>query len=200
MNYFHLFCIKLVRYLLKPLSFLPAIIVMVAIYHFSAQTGSESSRLSYRVSHKIVTLTDEVAEKNWSDAQIEAQTQHIHYYVRKGAHMTEYFILAACVAFPLYVYGVRGFKLIFFAGLFCLGFAATDEYHQSFVSGRGSSPRDVAIDSAGILPGILCTMLIGWIGRKTVFAPLSLEKHNKEYAAWEEDQRRQKKRRRHRRS
>ncbi len=195
MNYFHLFCVKLARYLLKPLSFLPAIIVMVAIYHFSAQSGAESSRLSYRVSHKIVTLTDRIAGKGWSEEEITAETQRIHYYVRKGAHMTEYFILAACVAFPFYVYGVRGFKLIFFVGLFCVAFAATDEYHQSFVSGRGASPKDVAIDSIGILPGILCTMLIGWIGRKTLFAPLSLEKHNKEYAAWEEEQRTRKRRR-----
>ncbi|MBE5846707.1 MAG: VanZ family protein [Lachnospiraceae bacterium] len=200
MNYFHLFCVKLARYLLKPLSFLPAIVVMVAIFHFSSQTGPESSQLSYRVSHKIVTLTDRIADKGWSEEEIGAQTQRIHYYVRKGAHMTEYFILAACVAFPLYVYGIRGLKLIIFAGVFCVGFAATDEYHQSFVSGRGASPRDVAIDSIGIFPGILCTMLVGWIGRKTLFAPLSLEKHNREYAAWEEEQEKRKRRSRGRRS
>ena len=200
MSYFQLFCVKLARYLLKPLSFLPAIIVMIAIYHFSSQTGAESSRLSYRVSHRIVTLTDRLDDKGWSEAEIVAQTEHIHYYVRKFAHMTEYFILAACVAFPLYVYGIRGFKLIFFAGIFCVGFAAMDEYHQSFVSGRGASPRDVAIDSIGILPGILATMLIGWIGRKTLFAPLSLEKHNQEYAAWEEEQDKRKHRKRARRS
>ena len=36
-------------------------------------------------------------------------------------------------------------------GAFCIsvGFAALDEYHQSFVEGRNGSPVDVAIDALG---------------------------------------------------
>ena len=44
------------------------------------------------------------------------------------------------------------------AGLFCVGFAAFDEYHQSFVRGRGPSKRDVAIDSIGIFIGIVLVL------------------------------------------
>ena len=69
--------------------------------------------------------------------------------------MTEYFILAICLSFPLYVYGVRGFSLFILAGLLSVGFACTDEFHQSFVAGRGPSKRDVMIDSAGALFGII---------------------------------------------
>ena len=40
--------------LLKPLSFLPAILMMYVIYSFSAQTGEVSGQLSYKISYKIV--------------------------------------------------------------------------------------------------------------------------------------------------
>lgn len=73
--------------------------------------------------------------------------------------MTEYCILAICISFPLYVYGLRGFWLFIFAGLFCVAFACTDEFHQSFVAGRGPSKTDVAIDSMGALFGIILVQL-----------------------------------------
>ena len=171
---YHLFIKKLLRYLLKPLSFLPAIFVMYLIFSFSAQDGVQSAELSYKISHKIVVVADRELEKNWNEEQIAAQTERIHYYVRKMAHVMEYFVLAVTVAFPLYVYKVRGIWLLFVAGTFCLAFAGLDEYHQSFVVGRGPSLRDVAIDSIGILPGIILVRIVGFIGRKTIFKPLVL--------------------------
>lgn len=176
MKYLGLFIKKLLRYLLKPLSFLPAIIVMYLIFSFSAQDGASSAELSRKISHKVVVMADDALEKGWSDAQIQYYTEKIHYYVRKTAHVTEYFVLAVTVAFPLYVYGVRGIWLVLLAGVFCVSFAGLDEYHQSFVAGRGPSVRDVAIDSIGVLPGILLVRIVGFIGRKTVFRPLAMEK------------------------
>ena len=84
--------------------------------------------------------------------------------------------MGVSVAFPLYVYGVRGMKLIFFAGLFCVGYASLDEFHQSFVHGRGPSPKDVMIDSSGAITGIILTRIVGWTGRMTIFKPLSNHK------------------------
>ena len=176
MKYVGLFIKKLLRYLLKPLSFVPAILVMYLILSFSSQDGVSSARLSLAVSRKVVTVADEVLEKDWDAQQIAHYTERIHYYVRKTAHVTEYFVLAVTVAFPLYVYGVRGLWLVFSAGIFCVSFAGLDEYHQSFVAGRGPSVRDVAIDSIGVLPGIILVRIVGFIGRKTIFRPLALRK------------------------
>lgn len=176
MKYVGLFLKKLIRYLLKPLSFVPAILVMYMIFSFSSQTGVSSAELSRKVSHKVVVTLNTVLEKGWEEPQIELRTEQIHYYVRKTAHVTEYFILAASVAFPLYVYGVRGIWLMLYAGAFCVAFAGLDEYHQSFVAGRGASGRDVMIDSIGIFAGLIVTRIVCFIGRKTIFRPLSLEK------------------------
>lgn len=173
MRYIWLFIKTLLRMLLKPLSFVPAILVMTMIFHFSAQGGADSASLSYKVSKGIVKVADKVLDKDLSEEQIEVYAEHYHYYVRKLAHFTEYFILAVSVAFPLYVYGMRGIWLVIFAGAFCVGFACMDEYHQSFVAGRTPSKRDVVIDSCGAFLGILITRIVGFIGRKTIFAPLA---------------------------
>ncbi|MBQ8189181.1 MAG: VanZ family protein [Lachnospiraceae bacterium] len=173
MKYIWLFIKTLLRTLLKPLSFLPAIVVMVMIFRFSGQEGVDSSALSYKVSKVIVQVADEVLDKNLTEEQIEIYAEKYQYYVRKLAHFAEYFILAVSVAFPLYVYGMRGFPLVVFAGAFCIGFACLDEYHQSFVAGRVASKKDVVIDSCGAFLGIIVTRMVGFIGRKTIFAPLS---------------------------
>lgn len=173
MKYIWLFIKTLLRMILKPLSFVPAILVMAMIFHFSAQGGADSSALSYKVSEGIVRVADKVLDKNLSEAQIEAYADHYHFYVRKLAHFSEYFLLAVSVAFPLYVYGMRGIWLVIFAGAFCVGFACLDEYHQSFVAGRAPSKRDVMIDSCGAFLGIIVTRIVGFIGRKTIFAPLA---------------------------
>jgi VanZ family protein len=68
-------------------------------------------------------------------------------FLRKGAHVTEYAILALLLAralqreVPAFVLGVL--------------YAASDEFHQSFVRGRHGAPLDVAIDSVGLLIGVI---------------------------------------------
>lgn len=176
MKYFFLTIKKMLRFLLKPLSFLPALCMMYLIFSFSAQTGVQSSHLSLKISAKIVSVANRVLELGLDSAQTAHYVQSIHYYVRKLAHVTEYFLLAVSISLPLYVYRLRGFWLVIAAGIFCVGFACLDEYHQSFVAGRGPSAHDVVIDSIGIFTGIYLTRMLGFIGRRTIFAPLSLER------------------------
>ena len=161
----------MIRTLLKPLSFIPAILLMMMIYQFSAQPAEVSSQLSYKVSYKIVETADYVFETNLDYWQMDEWANRIHGVTRKLAHMSEYFALAIAVSFPLYVYGVHGIWLMLLAGIICVGFAAGDEYHQSFVSGRSPSVRDVGIDSFGVFWGIILVRIIGWTGRKTIFRP-----------------------------
>lgn len=150
---------KFILYLLKPFSFVPALVVMYLIFNFSSQTGIESGNLSHEISYKIVSAADRILDKQLGEYDKQLYADKIELPVRKLAHMTEYFILAVCISFPLYVYGVRGFLLLLLAGLFCVGFACTDEFHQSFVAGRGPSKRDVMIDSIGAFFGILVVQI-----------------------------------------
>ena len=162
----------------KPLSFLPALMLMYMIYSFSGETGDISSMTSYRVAHAVVETVNTVTGQHWEEWQINSYSDQLNGIVRKGAHVTEYFLLAIAVSFPQYVYGVRGILLMLLAGIICVGYAFGDEYHQSMVAGRAASTRDVAIDSIGIFFGVILTRLIGWSGRMAITGPAYERKQN----------------------
>lgn len=169
---FQTFMRAVALFLLKSLSFIPALIVMYSIFSFSAQEGTESSQLSYRVSYKAVTVVDRVFDFNLTDKQIDSGIDKIHYYIRKTAHFMEYLILAVSISIPLYVFGIRGIWMILTGLILCTGFACLDEYHQLYVSGRVGSYKDVIIDSSGSLTGIIGTQIVGYILRKCIFDPI----------------------------
>jgi len=131
-----------------------------------------SSAFTYKVSVKAVEIADEILDMELNEEQISRYADRFHHLIRKCGHVLEFFALAVTVALPLYVYGVRGIWLMLLAGFICVGFACLDEYHQTFVSGRVGSRRDVAIDSIGIFAGIILTRMIGWTGRMTIFRAL----------------------------
>ena len=179
MNYFSLFIKKTLRYLLKPLSFVPAFCMLYLILYMSSQEGAASTTMSYQVSKTIVLAYNRVFSKGLSNELLNELIHQIHPFIRKTAHFTEFFTLAITVSFPLYVYKIRGIFLIILGELLCVGVAFLDEYTQSFVSGRNPSYRDVMIDSSGAFCGILIALIICYIGRKTVFKWLSLEDYRK---------------------
>jgi len=78
--------------------------------------------------------------------------------VRKCAHVTEYAILALLLWRALRSGSTLRMKTpgLFSAALLgCALFAASDEFHQSFVKSRTPSVRDVLLDVAGALLGLL---------------------------------------------
>ncbi len=67
---------------------------------------------------------------------------------RKLIHFAEYALLAFLWWRALVTVTSPG-RAALFAFLLASGYAATDEYHQTFVEGRHGTPVDWAIDSAG---------------------------------------------------
>ncbi|MBE5861177.1 MAG: VanZ family protein [Butyrivibrio sp.] len=181
MKYFLLYIKQTLRFVLKPLSFVPAIIMMCLIFTFSSQDADTSSALSYKVGVEVLTVTNDVFDQGWTMSHIAALSEQYQHYIRKLAHFTEYLILAITVAFPLYVYGVRGISLIFMAGFICVGYACLDEYHQSFIAGRTPMKKDIAIDSIGSFIGIIMTRILGFTGRMTLFRPLAYKESERGY-------------------
>ena len=78
------------------------------IYQFSAQEADISTDMSYKVSQKIVSTVNYVFDTGLDEYQISDYAWRINGITRKLAHMTEYFLLAIAMSFPLYVYGLRG--------------------------------------------------------------------------------------------
>jgi VanZ family protein len=67
--------------------------------------------------------------------------------LRKAAHITEYAVLG--------VFLLRALGRELPALGLGIAYAVTDEIHQHFVSGRHSSPFDVAFDACGVTLGLL---------------------------------------------
>ncbi len=95
----------------------------------------------------------------------EPQFRSIHYFIRKSAHFSEYFV------FCLLLYrGVRGGRKGWrwswgLGALFCAaGYSALDEIHQAFVVGRMASAYDSLLDSAGAFAAFAVLWL--WFRRR----------------------------------
>ncbi|MEX1142171.1 MAG: VanZ family protein [Thermoleophilaceae bacterium] len=69
---------------------------------------------------------------------------------RKAAHFGEYFLLTALWWWALRT-KMSSRRALLPALAIAIGYAITDEIHQTFVDGRVGTWRDVAIDSAGAL-------------------------------------------------
>ncbi|HBH46643.1 MAG TPA: hypothetical protein DDX47_04775 [Candidatus Jacksonbacteria bacterium] len=72
--------------------------------------------------------------------------------LRKGAHMVEYGILTWLL---VKVIGKKKQSVLPLAMILAALYAATDEYHQSFISGRDGNWHDWLVDVAGILISFL---------------------------------------------
>jgi len=81
--------------------------------------------------------------------------------IRKAGHVTEYFVSGLLVyrAFRAGSTEPRVLRWAFSSFVFILLFAASDEYHQSFVASRTASFLDVGIDAGGGLVAICVSML-----------------------------------------
>lgn len=148
---------KLLRYL----SVLPAVLMLFFIFRFSAQDGPTSGSLSYRVCCALLSFADRIFSLELSAPAFASRAESMQFFVRKAAHITEYFLLTLFIFLPLLVWipqrtEVETGKLFFLRYLlptFLLSVicAVADEFHQSFVPGRCGTPVDVLVDSIGIV-------------------------------------------------
>lgn len=95
---------------------------------------------------------------------ISAETiAQIQFVVRKTAHVMEYAILAALLWRALRAgvrWQTRMLRLFIAVWFVCAVFAASDEFHQSFVPSRTASPIDVMIDIFGALIGLVICVFV----------------------------------------
>ncbi|MFN0117688.1 MAG: VanZ family protein [Elusimicrobiota bacterium] len=75
------------------------------------------------------------------------------FYLRKGAHVFEFFVLTGFIyrALKITVFPIQSKRIYFYSFLSSLLYAFADEWHQAFVPGRGPSLSDVLFDSVGII-------------------------------------------------
>jgi hypothetical protein len=78
----------------------------------------------------------------------------LDFILRKLAHMTEYALLTALWAWALHPLTRLNLAI---AATIAILYAISDEYHQTFVTGRSGTVRDVIVDALGV--GIAIALL-----------------------------------------
>ena len=137
-----------------------ALVWMCVIFAFSAQTKEESGAVSEGLSYRMVNTTGKLLHLNIDEEKIREIANAIEHFVRKGAHMTEYAILAILLCIWLGRWQMSRTRLACIAGAFTVLYACSDEFHQLFVEGRAGRVNDVLIDSAGAVLGLALFLFI----------------------------------------
>ncbi len=141
-------------------SLIPWILVFVwmfLIFNMSAQPATQSNSLSTEVTEKLTELLNEITPG------VDMNMEQLNHIVRKNAHFFAYLILAILVRNALKKGKISEGKNLLLAIGLCVVYAASDEFHQIFVPGRGPQVKDVFIDSAGAVVGIGIYQLVNKI-------------------------------------
>ena len=143
---------------------------MLVIFISSSQDSEASGKLSGRITEILSGLFPNMSS-------IDAPFEEKDFIIRKLAHFSSYFVL------QLLVYGtvlnLDKFKsktniLISFS--ITVLYACSDEFHQLF-TGRGSSYKDVLLDSAGALLAVFLISAVILYKRKAEKSSRKIE-HN----------------------
>jgi VanZ family protein len=124
--------------------------MMMAIFGFSSKNSRVSDKMSKGLINVVVSGYEKIFNISLNNQEIQDK---LNFIVRKTAHFTEYFILGLF----LYLF-IEEFKITstyWYVALIGLVFAATDEFHQLFVSGRTAKITDVLIDTSGIMLSLI---------------------------------------------
>ena len=146
---------------------LAALAVAGLIFYFSAQPADDSSEMSAEIVEPVL----HTLYSDFDAMPVSRQTSlrdTVTFIVRKLAHFGIFavlgFFLAAHVRLRRPDWPGRTVSLTAWAA--AVLYAGTDELHQLFVEGRSAELRDLGIDAAGALCGVLAIALLGLLLRR----------------------------------
>ena len=133
---------------------------MILIFYMSAANAEKSTDMSMSVGYTVGMITvDGFAELPAPEQQSFAE--QIDHPVRKTAHFLEYTMLGLLLSIDLLLFfRLTPFKRFLLSLGLGILYAATDEMHQLFVSGRSGQFTDILIDGSGVLLGSLLVLIV----------------------------------------
>ena len=138
---------------------------MGLIFYMSAQTAEDSSKMSDGIVYALIKIVAPDFENMTVDEQLRF-LDTFRFVVRKLAHFTEYFVLGCLTPGLVLHYTNSVVRVGLIAAAWCVTYAITDEFHQMFTDGRGPAVRDVCIDSAGAITGIVILLAVTLLIRR----------------------------------
>jgi VanZ family protein len=136
---------------------------ILGIYKLSSMNTSNSNGKSSGIISVFIEDTLEVTNKygitnsHPDDAKLEKASQLLNAPLRKVMHASVYFVLAFMIIFVTnFLFHNKKYVISAIITIVLILVAAGfDEYHQTFVDGRTGNVKDVLIDTAGGVAGIL---------------------------------------------
>ena len=135
--------------LMQKLMFILVVISTVMIFTLSSQTAKESSKLSIKVSKKIISIDTVQGSKNDNAVVKARELAAFNNKIRQLAHSVLY------AAFALSLYGALRYSNLGMLNSILLTLLAAgvisglDEWNQSFRAGRGMEFKDSVSDIIG---------------------------------------------------
>lgn len=133
---------------------------LMLIFSLSAQPASNSNGLSEQVTAGLIQFIATIGGTDIQGKEWMGLVYQYNHFVRKGAHAFIYFILGVLIVATERKSGIKGYKVYVLAVSFCFLYAATDEFHQTFIVGRGGKLSDVLLDTSGAIGGMIVYSLL----------------------------------------
>lgn len=138
---------------------------MGLIFYLSSQNANESSNVSGGFIKAAIKLLFPGISADKQVTMIES----LQFIVRKSAHFSLYTALGFLSYLSFVSYSRIPLMLrATISALVGIGYAVSDEYHQTFIPGRSGELRDVCIDSGGVLLAVFISLLVSVIWRHTL--------------------------------
>lgn len=140
-----------------------AISWMICIYKLSGMNSTNSNGKSTDIISIFIEDTLDITnnygitDSHPTDEKLSHASELINAPMRKVMHASVYFVLAFFIMILLNVIfeHKKYWLTLLLTLILCIGFAVSDEYHQTYVAGRTGQPLDVVIDSAGAVAGMI---------------------------------------------
>ena len=129
------------------------LIWMGIIFYLSSQPATQSAHLSTGIKNELLALLAHLIP-GIENMEIKS----LDFYIHKNAHFIAYFILGILTLVALIQSEAR--KPANLSLLIGILYAVSDEFHQLFVPGRAGQFRDVLVDGAGTVLGVLLASIV----------------------------------------
>ena len=127
------------------------------IFGFSNQDAEQSSSLSRQITEDVTKNIESIQKLEPSKkAEVLNKIEHV---IRKLAHFSLYTLVGILSMSLMSTYKIKQLKRIGISLGIGILYAISDEFHQSFVPGRGPMVSDVFIDTFGVVFGFVVSMV-----------------------------------------
>lgn len=131
------------------------ILWMGIIFYFSSQPAELSRQASGELLVQMKQIEEEEVQ-NISDRRV----WNLHYFIRKFAHFVLYCGLGFLMVFSIASIKYKPCISYITAWLAASLYGILDEWHQSFVPGRGATLADMKLDAMSALAGVVIAAIM----------------------------------------